>query len=315
MIPIFGERGWREVNSGFPWVLSFNKWLRLSQLPDFSGETLYISSDYSGQGKESKFDVICILVADIDKSLEWEIQRCEVRRRYLMDGRRMAFKNLNDGQRRKALRPFLSAANEIHGLFLVVAIHKNIKTLCSNAEMFEWLKAERVLKAEWRFQAFERMFRIVHFVSLLIAGLAKPNQNIYWISDRDEILDGASRTADTQRILSSFTSLYVKFPLGQCGIGTTALDEGDRLEEDLAAIPDLAAGGVAELLTRLHATTGGKISGPITKMIPENLSQKTEVLLSWLEDERHLKKVKLCFDHSGGSQFCLGPFKTGWSNT
>jgi len=34
--------------------------------------------------------------------------------------------------------------------------------------------------------------------------------------------------------------LYIQYQLDELGIGTTEIDEGDRLEEDLTAIPDLA---------------------------------------------------------------------------
>jgi hypothetical protein len=60
-------------------------------------------------------------------------------------------------------------------------------------------------------------------------------------------------------MLSSWSSHYVKHNLGELGIGTTSIDEGDRIEEDLAAVADLVAGAAAEVVTRMAEQCGGRI--------------------------------------------------------
>src|SRR5438876_1814427 len=99
----FTDQSWRDVESRLPWVTSFNKWLRLSKLPKLTGSTIYVASDYSGQDKQSPFEVLSLLIVDLDNSHAWERQRRLVRYRFLKDGRRISFKALNDGQRRRAL--------------------------------------------------------------------------------------------------------------------------------------------------------------------------------------------------------------------
>ena len=114
------------------------------------------------------------------------------------------------------------------------------------------------------------------------------------------------KAQDLKQMLSRFTSYYVKHPLGELGIGTTSLDEGDRFEEDLAAIPDLAAGAVSELLTKLCASYGGIIHPSIVIPFSGTFSPKTELLISWLGDRsQRLKKVVILFEKQGNGSFSV----------
>jgi hypothetical protein len=79
-------------------------------------------------------------------------------------------------------------------------------------------------------------------------------------------------------MMGSFTSEYIKHNLGELGIGTTEIDEGDRLEEDLTAIPDLAAGAVSDLLNRMHQQLG---TFPLVPTFVPTLSNKTDLITSW----------------------------------
>ena len=103
---------------------------------------------------------------------------------------------------------------------------------------------EGIIKGKWNPNNLEQMMRTVQLVSTLLAAVAVQGQSIYWISDVDECFATEERKIDTARMMSSFTSEYVKHNLGELGIGTTEINQGDRLEEDLTAIPDLAAGAV-----------------------------------------------------------------------
>jgi hypothetical protein len=225
----------------------------------------------------------------------------------------MSFKKLNDANRLKALVPFLEASDEIEGLYLNIGVRKEIKNLYIDKKAFESVQNKGVLKGSWSAKSLENMFRIVHFVSLVIAGLAKPNQNIYWISDEDEILANPTRSSDVAGLISALTSLYVEHSLGELGVGTTRLDEGDRLEEDFAAVSDLAAGAVSEMLTKVGSTSPScTFYGNAMHELPNHLSKKTEVILAWLGDEsRRLKKSILLFEQAKDKMFGLTRLRFG----
>ena len=170
-----------------------------------------------------------------------------------------------------------------------------------------------MLKGSWSAKSLENMFRIVHFISIVIAGLAKPNQNIYWISDEDEIMANPMRSSDVATLISAFTSMYVKHNLGELGVGTTRIDEGDRLEEDFAAVADLAAGTVSEMLTKVSNTSSSSsFYESSAHELPDYLSGKTEIILAWLGDNyRRLKKSILLFEQTKAKMFGLTRLQLG----
>jgi hypothetical protein len=210
--------------------------------------------------------------------------------------------------------PFLEAADEIVGICVVVAVRKSIVHivhLCSDEKTFAKFISSLNLRKSWKYDAFEKMLRVAHLVSLLIAGLSKPSQHIYWFSDEDALFADLATTEDLKAILERFSSHYVQHPLGELGLGTTAIDEGDRFEEDHAAIPDLAAGAVAEILTRLSSYAGGRLPvHGIAMPFTDKFAPKTELIYSWLADQtRTLKRIVIVFEHTeplGYSVFKLG---------
>jgi hypothetical protein len=94
----------------------------------------------------------------------------------------MAYKNLNDGFRRRALAPFLEAADRVSGLCVSIAVDKQISNLCTRETMAAEELRRGLLKANWTPKSFEIMIRIVHFVAFFTAHVFVPGQNVYWIS-------------------------------------------------------------------------------------------------------------------------------------
>jgi len=139
--------------------------------------------------------------------------------------------------------------------------------------------------------------RTTHLVGFLTEGLSMPGQHIYWISDQDDAFANEQKSADSAQVVSRFTSHYVKHPLGELGVGTTALDEGDRFEEDLSAIPDLVAGTVAEVVTELAKACGGRVPHNVAIPFDRALVPKVELLSDWLyHDTGTFKRTVVLFE-------------------
>jgi hypothetical protein len=262
----------------FPWLQQLYRRLPKNKVPLLSGEVLLIGTDSSGMQRGSRYVVVGAIVMDMTHSPTWHRDRLRIRRDILRDGRRMSYKNLNDAQRRKALVPFLEAADQINGICLLMAFDKRLGRLCTWEGLYEKAKLEGIIKGKWNQSNLEQMMRTVQLVSTLLAAVAVRGQNIYWISDLDECFATEERKMDTARMMSSFTSEYIKHDLGELGIGTTEIDEGDRLEEDLTAIPDLAAGAVSDLLNQMHHHLG---TIPLVPTFVPTLSGKTDLIASW----------------------------------
>ena len=98
------------VKAAWPWATSFSKQLHALRSVPFHGSHLMFGSDYSGSHSGSQFRTYGFVIGDADASPEWPARCRESRSAFLAGGRRMAFKSLNDRQRRRALIPFLEAS-------------------------------------------------------------------------------------------------------------------------------------------------------------------------------------------------------------
>jgi len=216
----------------------------------------------------------------------------------------MSYKKLNDKQREAALVPFLEAAGSINGLCASLIINKKIDGLVTTRRTLQKLMQSVGIKGKWNIHEFERMARVAHFVSLFLAGLAQPAMNVIWITDDDEIVGGEERKADCAHLVSAFTSNYILHSLGELCMGTTALDEGDFLEEDFAAIPDLVAGSLSDMMTVI-SSHGNWIDSAI-EIDGEKI--KSRLILSWLiRTLKRLCYVNIVFEHLGGTSIGLIP--------
>ena len=294
---------WNDlVTPLYPWVNTVNRILSNSQLPYLHGPTICLLSDVAGEHRTSRYEAISILAIAFDTIGEWEYRRQQVRNEILKDNRRISFKNLNDKRRKQALRPYLNAIDTMTGACITFVIRKDIQNLCSLPTDLSEFRDLVSLEGKWNPKGFERAIRLAHFVSLLIAGLTHPNQNVYWISDEDNIFANRSRSQDVNLLASYFTSYYARHPLGELGIGTTQIDENDLRLEDLVALPDLLGGALAEVATSIAATYNGHIPLHLALDLPAKLSSKTKSLVDWLADDGQLlKRPIIVFDltHTG----------------
>lgn len=143
---------------------------------------------------------------------------------------------------------------------------------------------------------FERLLRVVHFLSLFIAGLSRPGQNLLWFTDQDDIAANDDRVTELTGIFGNVVSHYLQHNLGHLRCGTTACDNGSLQIEDLAAIADLAAGGCVELANRYRAEDVMP-TGSVIVPAPASLSMKATNLLGWTcQSNKELKRLVLLLE-------------------
>jgi hypothetical protein len=269
-------------------------------LPDVrSGQTIFIASDYSGQHDLARYETFSFLFADLQRCNRWEERRRRVRQDFLADGRRMAFKNLSDRQRRKALAPFLVAADAIPGLSVTILIDKGIDSLFQKHGKIRMSEPELRLYQHWHGHTFERLLRAVHLVSFFLAGLSRQDQDVLWITDEDDIAANPDRLGELTQILADVSSHYLGHNMRHLRCGTTSSDDGSRSIEDLTSIPDLVAGALTEVLSG-YRNEGITISGLIVSP-PESLSEKTVKIMDWFStDSQPLKRLVFAIERVGG---------------
>ena len=292
---------WKPIQTPlFPWTRSFEKIISSYELPNLCGSVIYAVSDYSGSHKTSRYQTISVLFADLENSRDWEIYRRQIRQKYLADGRRLSFKGLNDKQKQDALIPFLNAANSIRGVSVTLVISKAIDNLYLLKNDVEVAHKSFGLESKWKFHSLETAIRVAHFVSILTAGLSKDNQDVYWISDEDELFANVQKTQDLQKIIGKLSAISIKHKLKNLGMGTTTIDEGDRFEEDLTAIPDLIAGAMSEIATKLAQFSGGRIPNNLALPFSSEFTTKTDIISSWIwSNSPSLPKVVIIVEKHG----------------
>jgi hypothetical protein len=250
-------------------------------LPDFGdSEWLIAASDYSGQHAEAPYEAYSILLADFRGCANWEASRSRIRARWLRDGRRLSYKSLRDRRRERALMPFLEAADSIPGILLTVLVDRDIDNL------FRLSEDERTPEhlgafAAWPRSSLEKLLRVVHLLSLLVAGLSHEGQNLIWITDQDEI---AANEGRLQQLLVAFTNVashYLGHSLGHLRVGTTDSDTGTRDLEDMVAVADLAAGAAADSLGRYRGVRGWPAPTGILVPAAAGTPGKATLIMSW----------------------------------
>ena len=123
------------------------------------------------------------------------------------------------------------------------------------------------------------------------------------MSDEDAILANQDRTKDALMLFSAFAEQYVDKNLGDLGQGTTIYDDSDRIHEDIVSIPDLSAGALSELFTSIY-NSQGKIGFGLYNRVPENISPKSDPIISWIGCRRgNLKKLVLLFEPAENGMF------------
>ena len=81
----------------------------------------------------------------------------------------------------------------------------------------------------------------------------------------------AEQLARLSNLFGQISSSYLSYDLEHLRCGTTRLDDGTISLEDLAAIPDLAAGALSEIGTAMIAQGQSPVSR-IAAPLPRNLS-------------------------------------------
>jgi hypothetical protein len=262
--------------------------------------TLLIFSDYGGSHKDARFEVFSFLATTPVGIARFESQRQQLRQDRLGRERRMAYKALNDGIRRHALPEFLRATDEINGLLINFAVDK--QSLHRLREDYPTSPAFGDI-GPWASRSFGKLACVGHLGALLVEGLRTDHQDVLWISDEDEIAPNLEKHAEATRVIGHLLNSYCTSQIGHFRFGTTSSDPGDLSIEDLAAVPDLAAGCLTDVLTELQpnpaASSVNRLHIPPEGTAPFKLRR----IAAWLgEASSPLGKINLVIDE--GEEGC-----------
>ena len=293
-VPVTKRTIFGNLNNNFVKLQEKN----IDSFPEFKdSNTLLIGSDYSGEASGYPYLVYSFLFISLESWSRWEQERLSIRKRVFTDGRRISFKNLGDVQRKKALVPILQAANNLNGLSFSVAINKKAASLFDSDVPLDLNNKDFVQFKKWKKDVLEKAFTAVHFIGIILAGLAQEKQNVLWFTDVDNIAANNQRIRELTQIFAWISSQYLTFDLGHLRCGTTRCDNGTNQIEDFLAIPDLVAGALSEQL--MLNSSGFLNTDGVFWINRPDYSDKTKIINWWFADSsKPLKKMFYIVDPS-----------------
>ncbi len=250
-----------------------------AKLPTFTeANTLLAFSDYSGEEAEAPYSVYSFLIISDKNLTEWDKSRAALRQRLLPDNRRVSYKKYRDALSKRFINEYLKVANSLDGYLITVSVSKQVETIFDGKLDFQ--QADLAPFAVWTTDTTEKTLRILHLISLFIAGFSRMHQNFVWITDNDKIAANPERLSVLVEALSRVSSSYLNHSLGHLRVGTTNVDDGTRLVEDLCSIPDLVAGAYSDQLKTMAAAAYASLSSHFWIHSPV-LQQKTNAITWW----------------------------------
>lgn len=251
-----------------------------SMLSSTRGRQFMMVCDVGGSQKAQRYDTYSFLLLDLDRNSYWLSQQPIFRDLFLPPPRRMAFKAMNDALRRRALLSFLELSSRIDGALVTFAVDKIARP---RFETSAEIVAE--LTDTWKPATHERLHWILYLSAFLLSGFASPDQDVLWVIDEDDVAANVSQLTKFTELFGRAVSNQAETTYGHMRCGTTKSDDGSFALEDLAAIPDLAAGAVSELATGMKRFGLGPVAR-LEQRLPPTTTWKTRTIMPWLSAER-----------------------------
>lgn len=265
-------------------------------------ECLFVASDYGGEHKGAYWQTLSFLLSDLSEVAASLPMREEVRRRLLLDGRRMAFKSLGDRVRQNALDSFLEAADQLPGLLVTFAISTAITSLFVNEGRLDPCRLEYEPLRNLPSSVVEKLLRVLSLLGLLVSGLSAPGQDLLWATDEDSIVANPARHRYLVNAMAHVWSHLLPHDLRHVRVATSGQDRGDRSLEDLLAIPDLMSGALPDALAGMLGSKGAPPRGFFLPP-PASISRKVRRVMDWLSDNTQvLRRLVVLIDEEPGTR-------------
>jgi hypothetical protein len=228
--------------------------LLLPDLTAFNNKSIGVFSDYSGEGA-GRYNVYSILICGMNMASGFHDRVVKVRADHALGDKEISFKDLNMGQMRRAMPEFLEAADQLPGLLYTVAVDKRIRSVFGS-EPDSPKKIAKILEdvglGTRSHKTAEKLMRIVHLVAYFVALLSTDKQNVFWMTDHDEISPTIEQHQQLMelcfgRVLPFYLQPETKFEIMG---GALPFDERSVEMNDRLSLPDLVAGVIGDYLTK-----------------------------------------------------------------
>jgi hypothetical protein len=244
--------------------------------------TQLLVSDYSGQHRQATHEVYSFLITTLTTLEAWLPLRDQFRTRWLPDNRRVSFKQLSEPLRRRAFPHFLELVGCLPANLITIMVDNRVGSFVQGGPLALAEALDDCFTRETSEASVEKIYRLALFVALLQAGLRREDQPSLWISDHDETLDSFERRERFSRLAT-----YLTFGLtgwrsaAELHFTTTEAENLPPWAEDIAAIPDIAAGACAQLSDVLPLFMGDR-TWTVPMTCGPSLDWRAQIFGDWL---------------------------------
>ena len=243
------------------------KKLILPDLSAFDNETVFVLSDFAGEGSGNYYTYSFLLcswnfIEMFAKNME------KLRAESGLGTREISFKEFNSGSMQRILPDYLRLLDMITGFLFTVVIEKKIVSVFGENTRETRTKMAAALEdvglGKWKPETAEKLGRVVHIGAFLATLLAELNQKIFWMTDNDNICANKemhqAALALFERALRIYGGEEAKFPL--LG-GALPFAERHLGTLDLLSATDVTASSVEHYMTLLdkHGNKDFQVKG------------------------------------------------------
>jgi hypothetical protein len=272
-------------------------------LPDLGESKLILVSD----SREKNGFVIDSVLCTTERSLlEWEQRRQIIRRWYPLDSHGLHYKSLGPSSPHwGAVQPSLHSAAKLNGLLLVVRMSKEL--VAANSKAVSSIQAKGLSKTNhpWKPDQYVYMVHVVSLVSTLIGLVAKPGQDVHWISDHEPSFYNADQREDIFRAAGHATGISMHHRLGRTSLSTPLMPSYSEQSRDLVSIVDLSAGSMGDTLEVTTHTSDTNSTVHIDHIVEPRRRDKVRAIASWFFSPGIGELNRLVFDASLTSEHRL----------
>jgi hypothetical protein len=274
--------------------------------PDLSEfESVSLFSDYGGEDKESQYVTYSFLVCAY-LPLDFKKEMLKIRKKHGLNSppKEIAYKSLDYIPIKNAMVEYLKALDYlVPGFLFTIAIEKQIKNLINpfsqnpEDEIIKTLESEGL--GGWKGKIAEKVLRISHIVSYLIALLCHENHKVLWQTDDDAIIPNKEQGDKLAQIVASLIPMYMHKNLKGFGYATTFKDRNEMVFHDLLSATDLAAGAIAEAVNNSKMFKN-KSNSDSSNIVEFKKTKNKHVIMDWISsDGISLRKLNMAITKNG----------------
>lgn len=275
--------------------------LFLPDLAALKSTSIGVFSDYGGEstGRYYSYSFLICAFASLGPFHE---QMAQLRTTAGIGQKEIAFKDFGMGPLQRMLSDYLRLADGyVLGMMFTLVVDKSIPSLFGpgDADGIQIARAalDQVGYPRVAPKVAEKLFRVLHVISFLIALLGHEGQKVFWMTDNDAIGATSERHQHLLQVLAKVLPLYTTKTFGVLG-GARPFEPRAFDYLDLLSYADVSAGTLA------HYFTSVDVLGREKAEIKEGGNE----VLRWLcHDSVTLKKLCIVVQRDASGQVVSGP--------